>query len=62
MYAPTPVRIGLAVPFAFIITIGVLWIMQYLIEASEKQLDESGGVHFLDFVLIQLMTPCHLLV
>ncbi|NNM00014.1 MAG: TonB family protein [Gammaproteobacteria bacterium] len=27
--------------------------MQYLIEASEKQLDESGVVHFLDFVRVE---------
>jgi protein TonB len=47
------VRVVIASIFGVVVTAGLLWTMQYMIETTERELNEGGNPHLVDFVRIK---------
>ena len=46
-------RLALGVVLGLAITAGLFWFMQYLIETADRELNEGGSGHLIDFVRLK---------
>jgi len=53
------VRVVIGSMLGVVVTAALLWTMQYLIETTDRQLDEGGSTHLVDFVRIKRDETIH---
>jgi protein TonB len=53
------VRIIMGLVFAIFVTASLFWVMQYMIQTANRQLDESGSAHLVDFVRLKRNEAIH---
>lgn len=47
------IRIFIGLVVGTVITLGLLWVMPYMIKSVDQQVDESGSAHLVDFVRLR---------
>lgn len=47
------IRLFIGLVFGTVITLGLLWVMPYMIKSADHQIDESGSAHLVDFVRLR---------
>ena len=47
------IRLAIGVAFGVVITAGLFWFMQYLIETADRELNEGASGHLIDFVRLK---------
>jgi protein TonB len=52
-------RVFAGIVFGLAITAALFWVMQYMIEATDRQLDEAGSTHLVDFVRLKRDETVH---
>ncbi len=52
-------RIIMGCVFAIAVTASLFWVMQYMIQTADRQLDESGSTHMVDFVRLKRTETIH---
>jgi len=53
------VRVIMGLVFAIAVTASIFWVMQYMIQTANRQLDESGSAHLVDFVRLKRTETIH---
>ena len=52
-------RLFAGIVFGLAITAALFWVMQYMIETTDRQLDEAGSTHLVDFVRLKRDETVH---
>jgi protein TonB len=52
-YSGNIIRLAIGLIFGLVVTAGLFWTMQYLIETADKRLNEGGSGHLVDFVRLK---------